>query len=375
MSDFRTDTENAISAAIDEAGAGVPDEDANAAASDNDAGEEAAPAQDDSAQQQQDTGKGDKIDASDKQQQPAQPSADTANPDGSAQAADTGQHGAPRPDGLKSDKVGNLTDAYGKVAIPAGGPRRIYEGAVSHAVDANRRAEFMQRENVRLGTEVTQLRTYANEQKQLGLTNDQVRASMKMMHTFQTDPGTAIQNILTEAKAKGYDLSKILGDEFKSKLDMSAVNRMVEQRFGPVVEGVQQQESEQRVDAEATRAYEAFLSQHEYASVHENVMADMMSKDASLTPEVAYWKLHAFIARNGLDVSQPLAAQMQQSATPIPPTGVNQPARPVQEQQAPMAQGGGSSAQGVMADTVPLASADASWNDIVGDAMKEAGIN
>ena len=260
---------------------------------------------------------------------------------------------------LGSDDKGNLIDQQGNIVASAGKERRLWERV--------QRYEHY---------EVPQLRQQLNDMthkhaqvevlnkvpQQLGLNNEEALQGLRLIASYKKDPNATIQYILTEARTAGHNVNA----ENQGQMDLAAVSRMLDQRLGPMLQDRADQQRTSEADAEATRQYQDFTTRFPDAVLHEDVIAGVLKRNPTMSPDAAYYQLRLWAQEHGLNWNQPLQAQVQaaqqggNTQQPIPPLG------------------GGRGGNAPVTDTARAASvagADADTGDIVKEAMREAGMN
>lgn len=266
---------------------------------------------------------------------------------------------------LKSDDKGNLVDADGKIVHTAGSERRLYENNQRLTQQNHQAGQQIQQLSQQLQQAQAvneQVQTLNNMPQQLGLTPEDTVLGLQLIKSWRTDPKGTLDYILTEAKAMGHNIEGING----AQIDTAAVGRLIDQKMAPFTQDREQQQQAQHTQQVAERAYNEFITKYPDAKLHETVLADMISRDRSLTADAAYWRLQAWTTQQGLDFSQPLEPQFNARQQ-----GVQQPTqtRPMVGGQAPTPQ------QQQQVQRPAMAPADADFEDIVRDAMQENGLN
>jgi hypothetical protein len=275
----------------------------------------------------------------------------------------------------RTDDKGNLIDKDGNILAMAGAERRHYE-----------RAQQQQRYITRLEGELTEARkadAYAkalNEVPQkLGLSLSEAEMGLQAIASFKKDPVATARWMLQETMRQGYNLQQIVGADAKGQvnggsLDLQAVRSMISEAVQPLVGDRQAQQRQSEAEVSAQREYDAFVAKHEHATVHEDVLANMMQSDPNVSPQVAYWQLREYAAKNGLDFTKPLRAQVlarQQGGN-----GTNGHAQPrpnaPQQQHQPMPNG--SAPTQAMQQGPNMANPDEAWDVIVRQSLAEAGL-
>jgi len=297
----------------------------------------------------------------------------TGNADQPGQGADgDGQRPGVR-GGTRDDGKGNLVDAQGNIVAAAGAERRHYE-----------RVQQQTRYISRLENDLTEARKAASMTgvlndvpAKLGLDGRETEMGMQIVASFKKDPVATARWALQETMRMGYTLAQIVGEAAQGQplggsMDLQAVRAMINDAVHPLVTDRATAERNAQNDAAAARDYEAFIAKHDHASVHDDVLAAMLTQDKGLTPEVAYWQLREYAAKNALDFTQPLRAQVlaRQGQPQAAPNGGAPVAR---NGQMPMPNGGNPVAD--MRSDPEMASPDDSWDTIVQQSLRTAGYN
>lgn len=336
----------------------------------------------------------DTFDEPDDDQPPADPSADDTPPstedggdgtagaagDGSAQDGDAsagGQQQATPEDHLASgpihaDAKGNLVDQHGRIVATAGPQRRLWE-----------KSQKQERYIGQLERDIAALRDTASTTGQLDraatemrVSSNDARLGMQIMGNFRKDPLSVAKWALQETLALGYTLPQITGQPgTAADINMQAVQKMLDDRLGPLVNdrNVQKQQADEQ--ATAVRAYNEFLAKHDYAEVHQETIAKLMRGNPDLTAPLAYWQLREWAVRNGFDFREPLEPQVvaAQGRGQQAPRNNNGHAQPNNAQPSvPMPNGGNPNAN--MRTEPQIAAPDEDWDRIVQSSLREAGM-
>lgn len=289
-----------------------------------------------------------------------------------------------KPEGwLEPDAKGNLVDANGKIVAKAGSERRLYETSVRarHERDnAVREQERLYNESQQLQSRVKELEKAATVYKQFGLDDNEFAEGLGFLQMYKQNPMQIAGAMLTDLAQKGYDLGTLLsryiqvGEDGQvrvapsqnGQLNPQTVQHMVQQAVNPLLEQQRRQQEQElnrtRIQREAVETANRFLSNpaFPYARVHEQTIAQMLSKNPSLSPEGAYAQLQQWAMQNGLDFSQDLGAQVNQRQQPRQPPNLN------------LGNGG---AEARPLETPNVNPASDSPQDIVRAAMADAGFN
>ncbi|NJL53769.1 hypothetical protein HC928_00590 [bacterium] len=275
-----------------------------------------------------------------------------------------------RPGGFGYDSKGNVIDDKGQILAKSGVERRLFEKSQMLAYQTRQRdAEIdrLRKENTTLRESTANIPVLNSVPAQLGLNPQEAAMGMQLIANFKRDPIATLKYVLTEAQAMGHNIGELTGDK---SLDTRAIAQLIDQRLAPITQQRQQQEREVAIRQQAQQQYEAFVSNPEFqfARVHEDVLARLVSQDPQLTPETAYYKLQAWALQNQLDFSRPLESQVRQKMS----VQDGQQQQPPVQQQRPIVRGGG--AAPVTTEST-YADPSASYADIVRQAMRDAGMD
>jgi len=310
---------------------------------------------------------------------------------------------------FRSDAANNLVDAHGNVIARSGKDRAVFERAGSiyreffdqYKGRVTATLQSAQHELSGLRSQVQNLQgqvqtaeAHNSQVKSMGLTPDEHLGGLRLMSQWKTDPLGTIQYLMSSAAAKGHDIKPLMNGQNLPDINTQAVMQQVNQTLAPFQQQQQQQQKEAEIRQRAQQETDAFYTAHSDARMHDSVLAHMITKDASLTLEAAYWKLRHSVDAHGLDWNRDIPTQLaerqaaaaqgqQQQQATLPMNGTMQQGQVNTNGQTPVmhnpgsVRGGqtGSStyvAPGSPAATQP-AGADDSWADIVNSAMKETG--
>lgn len=300
--------------------------------------------------------------------------------DGSgAQSADAqGQRG--RAGATTADKDGNLVDAQGNIVASAGAERRHYE-------QSRRQLREIQRLESELAAAKQQgdsVAALGGVPAQLGLNAQETSLGLNIVAQFKRDPVQTARWILQETMKLGHNLHQIVGTNGAGQLnsgsmDLQAVRDMINTAVQPLVGDRNAQQQQLQAEQAARREYNSFLAKHDHAAVHEDLLGHILQDHPDMAPEVAYWQLVAYAARNDLDFTQPLAPQVQarrgQGGGQPASNGNAQPSPAQGQRQQPMSMPNGGAPTADMRTGPELASPDDSWDSIVQTSLREAGFN
>ena len=269
---------------------------------------------------------------------------------------------------LTSDDKGNLVDSGGKIVAAAGSERRLFETNQNLRRDVQTATQQVQelRTQLQVATQSNQqVQTINGMPQQLGLSPDDTVLGLNLIANFRKNPIETLKYILTEAKANGHNLEGIDG----GALDVGAVKSMITEALQPFTADREAENRQEQINTGAQRDYQAFMQKFPDARHHEDLLANMLTRDVNMAPETAYWQLLAWTNQHGLDISQPLKPQME--ARQAQGGNGNAP------QTRPMVVGGQApTQQTTVADKdIPIADATVEFDDIIAEAMREHGLN
>lgn len=259
---------------------------------------------------------------------------------------------------------GDIVDGNGKVVASAGITRRFYEenGRLRQQV------QQLTRDGQTSQLAVGEARILNGIPQQYGLSNDDVAKALDLAGRMKRgDVVSVAQDIIAMITAQGHNVSDLLGKDIGDSIDMKAITRLIDQRLGPIQqqreETTRQAVESQRVEREATTAYNRFLDENPNADIHQNEIAEI-TKANGISPQLAYNQLMSFIRDNNLDPEQPLLPQLQRSASGQAVPRVQTP--PADNRQRPMPNGDATLRNGGQAPLTPVfADPDEDWGSII----------
>jgi hypothetical protein len=273
-----------------------------------------------------------------------------ASESGSQQGTEEGGSGQQaRPAGGPQD----LVDAAGNVIATGGKERRFYETAQREKA----RADNSQREVESLQAQIEAVNNAGTLGTQYELSPEEVTTGAQIMAAYKKSPIETIQYMLTQAQAAGHNIDSIAS----GGMDMKAVQQMLDSALKPLVEEHTDRADTQEANDRAVEIYNGFMTQHPDAAPHENALARLLQEDPNLSPEAAYYKLQSFYAQRNLDWTKSLE-QLQATAKQQPSVNTQQPIP------------NGGITPGNVTDTAQVADVNTSTDDIIRQAMAEAGI-
>lgn len=223
--------------------------------------------------------------------------------------------------------------------------------------------------------------------KQLGLNNVDTAELLQLSAVLKANPTEGARKVIEIAIAKGANLKDIINDEFIPQVTLNSVERLIREKLGPVEQERKTRQDVTQEDADAEAQAHQFLADYPDSVYHSEVIADQMKKIEAeyasrgqkiskyLAAEQAYQRVEKFCQVNNLDITQPLADQIQArqnqngSGNRRPGERVDAPRR---QNPRPMPNGSGSE-DDVVSRKRRQADTDDSYSSIVRDALAEEG--
>lgn len=266
-----------------------------------------------------------------------------------------------------ADGKGNIVDKDGKILARAGEAARLWQEAsraTAQVTNLTRQLERATQENTQNRELIARAKEIAELPAKLGVSREDYNEGITLMSRWRADPVGVAREIVARTLTFGHNVSDILGKTAGDALEMKAITSLVKQTTQPIEEARIATQKQQEANVAAERAYNDFVSTHEFAEVHADVIAKQMAK--GIRPEMAYLQIENFALANGLDFSQPLGPQIvarQQAGNVQRPTG--------QPQQRPLPNGGRDSGNGTLQTEPSQAAATDTWDSILRGAMHE----
>jgi|TARA_R110000823_G_scaffold188361_1_gene320395 hypothetical protein len=272
------------------------------------------------------------------------------NPDGSSTTEQQEQSRGPQ----------DLVDANGNVIAAGGKERRFYETAQRE----KQRADQVSNELNVVKSQMEAVNNAGTVGTQYGLSPEEVTTGAQLIAAYKNNPVEAIQYMLTQAQSNGHNVDGITS----GGTDMQAVKQMLDNALAPILGEQQERVDSQEAQDRAETIYNEFNSKYPDSAVHEDSLTRLLQQEPSLNVEAAYYKLQSYYASRGLDWTKSLA-QLQQEQESQPQ---QQQARVNAQPQPPE---GGGVTPNLVTDTAQVADISTSTDDIIRQAMSEAGIN
>jgi len=252
----------------------------------------------------------------------------------------------------------DLLDKDGNLVATGGKERRFYETAQRE----KSRGDNLQRELDTIKSQMEAVNAAGNLGTQYSLTPEELTTGAQIISAYKENPVETLQYMLTQAQAAGHNIDALGG----GSLDTQAIKQMIDNAVKPLVSEQQGKQETELANQEALNQYNAFNSKHPDAAIHENSIARLLQDDSTLSPEAAYLKLQNFYLQKGLDWNKSLdTLQQEHNAQKVNSPAVNT------QQQLP----NGKVAAINTTDTAQVADVNTSTDQIIREAMAEAGIN
>ena len=250
----------------------------------------------------------------------------------------------------------DLVDGQGNVIATGGKERRFYETAQRE----KQRAEGLTREVETLQAQLEAINNAGSVGSQYDLSPEEVTTGAQIIAAYKNNPVETIEYMLTQAQAAGHNVDAI-GQN--GNMNLNAVKQMVDSAIQPLVAEQYEREENEAADIRAQEIYDNFNSQYPDSAVHEDSLARLLDQEPNLRPEAAYFKLRSYYMERNLDWTKSLE-QLQSEQSSQQASANTQQAVP-----------DGNVIPNRVTDTAQVADANTSTDDIIRQAMSDAGIN
>lgn len=257
------------------------------------------------------------------------------------------------------DDKNNIVDPRtGAIIARAGSERRMYE-------KVQRTTNLLNDAQTRLAEYEKQhsnINTLFGKMQQEGITHDEAANAFQMAIEYKRQPLEVAKKILADVLAMGHNVSDVLGSDASNAIEISGINKLIEDKLKPIIEPLNQQREQEQQIRQAQLALDKWVNENEYADIHLSTIDALMGKNPDLTIQQAYNSLLIFANKHGLDFSQPLDAQIKARQT-----GANNKPSTEKRIRKPMVTG--SRVEPSDIEDKNLADPNASWKDILRSVM------
>ena len=250
----------------------------------------------------------------------------------------------------------DLVDGQGNVIATGGKERRFYETAQRE----KQRAEGLTRDVETLQAQLEAINNAGSVGSQYDLSPEEVTTGAQIIAAYKNNPVETIEYMLTQAQASGHNVDAI-GQN--GNMNLNAVKQMVDSAIQPLVAEQYEREENEAANDRAQEIYDNFNSQYPDSAVHEDSLARLLDQEPNLSPEAAYFKLRSYYMERNLDWTKSLE-QLQSEQSSQQASANTQQAVP-----------DGNVIPNRVTDTAQVADANTSTDDIIRQAMSDAGIN
>jgi hypothetical protein len=285
----------------------------------------------------------------------AETAEETASPARSQQSAESSD--GSKSDGKQTRGPQDLVNASGEVIAAGGRERRFYETAQQQ----KSRADELDTKVTTLTAQLEAINSAGSVGTQYNLTPEEVTTGAQLISSYKNNPVETIQYMLTQAQSNGINVDSILNGNGN---DIGAIKQLIENAIAPLTEQRQEEIDTQAANDRATSIYNGFMSKYPDAAVHEDSLSRLLEQDSSLSVEAAYYKLQSYYNSKGLDWTKSLGTLQNEINATSPRENVNTRAQPPD---------GGVNTSNTT-DTARVADTSTSTDDIIKEAMAEAGI-
>jgi hypothetical protein len=258
------------------------------------------------------------------------------------------------------DQQGNVINAdTGEVIANAGAQRRMW-GQLQQAQRNTQELEGRVRE---LTGELNGYRSSMQMLPSLGLKPDDIGVALQLLANIRKNPTETIKSLLTSARAQGHNVT--IGDT--PGLDMEAINQLLEAKLKPLLSDRETQQAREQALRETEAEYTSFMSQYPDAAVHEDVLAQMVTRAPQISVSELYFRLKSWMHQHQFDWSKPLMPQIAARQQ----NGKSGNAAPGNANRRPLPNGRGGANNQPMNRTPSRSGRN---SDIVREALRDAGL-
>ncbi len=269
----------------------------------------------------------------------------------SGQTGDKGTDGKPKTKEASGPQ--DLVGADGTIIAKSGPERRHYENLQKSRSDNAKLVTQVNTANAQLKA----ITDAGNVGTQFNLTPEQVTSGAQLIRAFIDDPVATVKYMLTQAQSKGYNIDGIGGTT-----DMAAIKQLLDNALSPMLKSHNNTLAEQEAREQATGIYYDFISQHPDATIHQNEIAQLLTKNPTMSIEAVYYRLQNYYLTNSLDWTKPLTdlpvTKEGQAVTTNTQTSVPEGTTPIEN----------------VTDTAEVADPSTSMDEIIRQSMQEAGV-
>lgn len=283
---------------------------------------------------------------------------------------------------LYSDTAGNLVNAKGEIVYAKGRERRVYENnhsAQQHVTGLTARITELQAENQQLksGGSLEQIAQTA------GIQPDDVTTAVNFMGQYRRDPLSTIQSMIAQTVQMGYNMDAILGGPNGEGVTRAMQQPQPQQVATANVSNTQVSQTPAN-DAENFAQEQFDMFQRTYANetrLHGDVIQKMLPSMPGNTlfekASNAVQQLYQIASRDGFDMQLPLMEQLrqrEQQNAANPQTG-SVPQTRQAHPEIPNTSAGANGPGAIQHEAAPnVASVDTSFDDIIRESMRSAGM-
>lgn len=285
----------------------------------------------------------------------------------------------------RTDQRGKQTDEFGNVV---GSNSYHVTRRLKSQLDNQRDANQGLRTQVdNLTRQLAEVQVLNDLPKQLGLSNTDTAELLQLSAVLKSNPTEGARKVIEIAIAKGANLKDIINDEFIPSITLNATQRLLDERLGPIVKERKERQDVTQDDLDAQTQARQFMADYPDAVLHNEVIVDQMQKVEAeyasrgqkvskyIAAEKAYQRLEDFCARNQLDISQPLAPQLQERERQQQGAGNRRPGEriaPTRQPARPLPNGSNGGGEPISRRN-RQADSDDSYSSIVREALAEEG--
>ena len=249
----------------------------------------------------------------------------------------------------------DLLDENGNIIAKAGAERRFYEENVRLKKERDHfNNNIMPKIKQEYDTMAAKIEAYNQtfQSMQAGdLTSQDIQLGMELIRQWKQSPADTVKFLLTQAKSLGININE---DGTSNKIDMQAINQMLDQKLQPFTQEREEQQKIMMAKSNARKVYDNFMNMYPDAANHVDEIAYLYKKNPNVPLGEIYWQVKNYYLQNGYDFNTPLAEinkQKTQNKNTFNGINVNQNVKTAKIQ-------------------TPIAKANASFDSIIREAMQ-----
>lgn len=208
----------------------------------------------------------------------------------------------------KKGPKGELLDRNGNIVATTRREKQLafnLNRAQYAANQANRELRKMQ-------SYLTQVAGIDTMMKQNNISPQMAQEAIQLRAMAEKDPILAVRDIVARVLATGVTMEDLFGTDAVPQINARVITNELDRRLGPLEQQTRAQQQAQQLNERATEQAEQFIQSHPHADTHGNEISGLVSNHG-LTPERAYFELRSWVERRGFDFTSPLRPQIERA--------------------------------------------------------------